>query len=533
MIGSPGPARPRRVLCVAALVLAGAAAGCGSKLDEARREALLDEADRALESGRLAEAEESFARVHRSLPADARALFGLGLAKLRQGKASEALKPLGEAVALDPANGHYAYIHAQAIARSEPTRALEALQAVVTAHPDHMQATASLIDALWNAGRGADAMGAAAAAAGRWPRRYDVAMVAAQAHARAGERSEALAYFEAARRIRPYAPEAVAGIVMMLRDLGRSADAQRLTPFLDELRRREAEVAALGDKARADSGDPAASRAFVERLFMEGRFEQAADQTEIYLRQFPGDTHGGGLALRAAQACALFGDPEGARRFLGEIGALGHRSNEEITAVAEVHAALGDFEEALGTYELVLMERPDDPRVLLGLGRVAMKTGRVERAEPALRRAVQIQPRSAAAHVGLGLLLARKGEAAAAREALERALGIEPDNAEALFGLGYLEHQERRREEAERHLRAALRRQPDHAPARAILALVLSETGRCEEAIPLFTRSLEGDYKNLALHAGLIRCYEDSGRLAEAAAARRIAAQLLGDQAVP
>jgi tetratricopeptide (TPR) repeat protein len=520
--------RPRAAILPAALCLALLMPACAPAMDDARRGALLDDADRALAEGRLADAEEGFSRVQRAFPDDPRAAVGLGLSRLRQGRADDAVRSFDLATRLQPSSADPAYLRAVALeASGKRSDAIDAFAALVSAHPEHQMASAGYVEVLEKAGRADDAREAAVAASRRWPRQPDLAMRAAAASQRAGDAEAALRFYEQARQVRPFAPEPVAGIIAVLNASGRGADARRLGPLEADLRRRQQEVDRLAREAARNPGNPEPGRVLVQRLFEEGRYEQAIAQTDLFLKQFPVDDFGGALAVRAAQASAHFGDAGAAHRFLDQ-ATRGARTRAELVAAAEVRATLGEFEEAFAAYELLLLDHPADPEVMLGLGRMAMRTDRLERAEPVLRRAVSLSPRSAAAQAALGLLLIKKDDPAGARSALNEALKLDPLLADAQFGLGFLEHQQGRSAQAEPLLRGALRIDPSHVTARTVLALALSEQGKCEEALPLFTTALESDYRNMTLHLGLVRCYEDTGRLAEAEAARAIARELHG-----
>ncbi|MGH9867606.1 MAG: tetratricopeptide repeat protein [Candidatus Polarisedimenticolia bacterium] len=511
---------------VLAAALPAAVVSCGTRMDEARREALLDEGDLALAGGRLADAEEAFSRLHRAFPEDPRAAFGLGLSRLRQGRSADAVRPFQTAVRLDPDNVDRAYALALALdAAGRTDESMESFAALVQKHPDHRQSAAGYIDSLRKAGRTEEANDAAARAAERWPRSAEFAMQAGDASLRAGDAATALRQYEMARRAHPWDPRTLRALAEALRMLGRPEEAKMLEPMQAELSRREEQVQALVREVEAAPGDVMRARGLAQRLFEEGRLEDAIARTEDYLRRFPKDEFGGALALRAAQASALFGDEEGARRLV-EKAHTGERSTAERVAAAEVYATLGDYEAAFSAFEVLLLDRPDHPAVLLGLGRMAMRTDRLERAEPALRRAAQLSPDSAPAQAALALLLIKKLEPVAASKAIDKALAIDPNLTEALFGRGLLLHQAGRLPEAEVFLEKTIQTDPSHATARAILAMVLADQGKCEEAIPLFTRALQEDYKSMILHAGLVRCYERTGRMAEAEAERAIARQL-------
>jgi tetratricopeptide (TPR) repeat protein len=464
----------RWILALALATTCFAAPSCG-RVAESERAGLLDEGDRALAEGRLADAEATFLRLRRAFPQDARAAFGLGLARLRQGNAAASLVDFDASLQLEPDNVEHAYL-----------RAVE-----------------------------------------QWPREPRVTLLAGRAALAAGRPREALQCFEMARRVHPWDPDTVAGIAATLEAMGRNQEALAAQPILEDLKHRANLIQDLAREASMAKEDPAPAGRLAQRLFEEGRLEDAMSATEDYLQRFPKEDFGGSLAVRAAQAASTMGDGPRAGRFL-EAAMKGNRSHVERAAAAEVQMMLGRLDDAFASFESLLSERPDDPDAILGLGRVAMSTGRLDRAEPELRRAVKMSPDSAAAHAALGLLLIKRQDADGARAELDRALKLSPDLPDALFGLGFLAHQQRRLDDAERLLRRALELQPRHSSARAVLAMVLADQGSCEEAIPMFTRGLQEDYRNASLHMGLIRCYEATGRTAEAEAARKLAREIQG-----
>ncbi|PRY95627.1 Tetratricopeptide repeat-containing protein [Hasllibacter halocynthiae] len=87
-------------------------------------------------------------------------------------------------------------------------------------------------------------------------------------------------------------------------------------------------------------------------------------------------------------------------------------------------AALGDHEAALTLYTRGRLGRPDDARLLAAQGASAHALGRVNQAEPLLRRALASDPELPAAWNTLGLLLLDTDRAPAAVRAFERAFAL-------------------------------------------------------------------------------------------------------------
>jgi Tfp pilus assembly protein PilF len=64
--------------------------------------------------------------------------------------------------------------------------------------------------------------------------------------------------------------------------------------------------------------------------------------------------------------------------------------------------------------------RPDDAQAILGLAKVLMSKGQLEKAEQMLKRAIQLDPTSAVAHFRMSMLYRRMGRTADAQRELEQ-----------------------------------------------------------------------------------------------------------------
>jgi tetratricopeptide (TPR) repeat protein len=90
----------------------------------------------------------------------------------------------------------------------------------------------------------------------------------------------------------------------------------------------------------------------------------------------------------------------------------------------------GDFDAALTSYRLALRDHPNDPRILQNIAIAYSKTGRLEEAIRAYRRALEVAPELAGAHYGLAFLLLKRSDRAGAMTHLEAFLSRPPENAE-------------------------------------------------------------------------------------------------------
>jgi tetratricopeptide (TPR) repeat protein len=136
--------------------------------------------------------------------------------------------------------------------------------------------------------------------------------------------------------------------------------------------------------------------------------------------------------------------------------------------VALGHA--GKMEEAIAQYEQALRLKPDLAITHQNLGNALLQMGRLQEAMGHWEQALQIQPDNAEAHNNLGIALGRLGRVPEAVAHFERALQIKPDLVEAHYSLGVALEQAGKVEEAIAHYTQALQIRPDYAEAQKRLA---------------------------------------------------------------
>ena len=91
----------------------------------------------------------------------------------------------------------------------------------------------------------------------------------------------------------------------------------------------------------------------------------------------------------------------------------------------------GDYDAALTSYRLALRDMPNDLRVLQNMAIAFSRTGRLEEAVRAYRRALEIDPALSGAHYGLAFLLVKRGDNAGAEKHLQAFLASPPSGEEA------------------------------------------------------------------------------------------------------
>lgn len=187
------------------------------------------------------------------------------------------------------------------------------------------------------------------------------------------------------------------------------------------------------------------------------------------------------------------------------------------------------------------------------LGTALLDAGDAAAAEPHLREAVRLRPRSAVALNALGVALtrlSRPGDAEAALEAFRHAVAADPGDPDSRNNLGnaleargsvedaLAQYREAirlapgdatghrnigltlagagRHEEARREFEEAVRIDPGHAPTLGDLGNVLATQGRVDEALARYGEALRLDPTSRLVRHNLVRLLARSGRVEDA-----------------
>ena len=138
----------------------------------------------------------------------------------------------------------------------------------------------------------------------------------------------------------------------------------------------------------------------------------------------------------------------------------------------------GDYGRALEAFEQAHREAPDEPQVALALGREQLRQGRYDAAERLLRRALELQPGSAAATA-----------------ALARCLGLHQGKAPEAFAL----------------LHSALKACSEPAPLHVVRGELLLDSGAFLDARAAFGQAMDDPISAEAAQLGLARTYNSEG----------------------
>jgi tetratricopeptide (TPR) repeat protein len=255
---------------------------------------------------------------------------------------------------------------------------------------------------------------------------------------------------------------------------------------------------ALSVPARADevgAGLPQEARAAYDAAEIareEGRLHDAAD---AYARAIEAQplylaAHAGYLeCLRA------LGDTSRAAPLYAKLAAA-HPDSVELRAF---QAAAMPPAEGLAALAALAKSAPENPRVLLELGRAQLQSGQHVEAERALRAAMKLRPDLAAARVLLGDVYLAQGKVPSAKKEYEGVLELEPTSIAAQLRLALCLHRQEKSDKALETLGRLLSPEnyPRLAAGRFLVATIHADRGEYRKAIESLDALLAAAPKHL------------------------------------
>lgn len=263
----------------------------------------------------------------------------------------------------------------------------------------------------------------------------------------------------------------------------------------------------------------------------EGQHEKASAHFRRAVELFPGY---GAAHYALAQALQKQGDAKAAETelaayekdrtgtpprpdpLLASVRSL-NRGILPLLAQAKRAAAEGRPDEAITLHLQALGIDPKQEQIHINLISLYGRTGKVELAERAFRRAVELNAGRDEAHYNYGVMMASTGRLNEASEAYRTALKLNPRHAEAHNNLAHLLAQHGRFEEALQHASSALESRPGYPQAHYNAATILMRRGRSEEAAQHLKAAVQpGDPNAVRYLQTLSELLQRTGRSAEA-----------------
>ena len=179
---------------------------------------------------------------------------------------------------------------------------------------------------------------------------------------------------------------------------------------------------------------------------------------------------------------------------------LNPADTDSVVRLARAYLARKEIPAAGRTLEASVARGNDPAPVYALLADVYELSGHVENAIPAMRLAIQRDPKSERYRFAYAVLLTNSNAPGAAVIRLEESLQEFPSSSRLWFALGFANFKLDKNEEAERALRKAIELDPKFAPPFAYLGLIRAKTGGYGEAIALYESALRADAKLAVVH---------------------------------
>jgi protein O-GlcNAc transferase len=200
-----------------------------------------------------------------------------------------------------------------------------------------------------------------------------------------------------------------------------------------------------------------------------------------------------------------------------------------LTNYALAYVQTGNTTHALPLYQRALALGPDTPTLREDFGVAYLQQSDLDHAMEQFRAGLALEPNSAHLHYDLGLALKLKDNLAAAVPEFEHAEQLDPTLPDPPYTLGVIYMQQGRFPEAITQLKLAASLQPTNGDAWALLGSVLKDSGDSTDtaaALDALTRAVALEPDQPSLHIQLAALDMEAGKRTEAAAERKIAAEL-------
>ena len=245
------------------------------------------------------------------------------------------------------------------------------------------------------------------------------------------------------------------------------------------------------DAAWDDFEDLLASGQYrMDALYYLARIADYREQYDRAVRLYKEVRFGSNTVFSQRRASALLAhqldDVDGAFKLLDDFAAASPSNAVDVVALkAQLLVSLDRYDEGLALFDKAIEYRPDDENMILGRAELLLRIGRIDEALVGYRQAIKRWPDSATALNALGYTLAdRTDQYPEAEKLIRKALKIDPKSAAIIDSLGWVLYKLGRHEEALHELQRAYEKLNDHEVASHIVE-VLAVLDRHDEALEL------------------------------------------------
>ncbi|MDQ3132669.1 MAG: tetratricopeptide repeat protein [Acidobacteriota bacterium] len=329
-------------------------------------------------------------------------------------------------------------------------------------------------------------------------------------------------HFALAAKTAPNAPETRNNYGAILLRLGRKKEAakeftaslaaspKQLSALVNlaQIRIAEGDLATareLFGKAKTIAPDAEILRALVTISLELREKNRAAQEFKEYVAALKAESASSGTNdkirdVSLAEAL-LAGDlPNEARQELESVLANENQNVNALILLSKIFVQQKNIAAAGRLLESAVAGGLDDAKIYLALAEVYEAGGYPENAIPAMRRAIEKEPKNDFYRSRYGLLLVNSKAPAAALVRVEEALKEFPDSASLWFALGIAQFDDNKISEAQKAFEKALSIDPKLIPALAYLGAVFVEQARYADAVKIYEQAIELNGKVALLH---------------------------------
>jgi tetratricopeptide (TPR) repeat protein len=312
------------------------------------------------------------------------------------------------------------------------------------------------------------------------PRNVDAHTYLGMVAAEANELKEAERHFAAAASLAPSEPSTRNNYGAILMRLGRTAEAR--LQFEASLKLNANQPSALTNLAqiyfdRGGLDDLRMARSLLERAGKSVSDVQISHALVI-------------TCLKLGQVLIERGSLDEAIAELNTALASDPNNVDIVLNLSRAQMLKKDVHAAGRTLESALARGLDDAKIYAALAEVYEADGHFENAIPAMRLALQRDPRNEAYHFRYGLLLTDSHAPGAGIVRLEEALKQFPNSARLWIALGIAQLTYGQNAEAENSFKRSLALDPKAVPALAYLGLIYGERGLNEKAMGFYEQAI-------------------------------------------
>jgi len=187
---------------------------------------------------------------------------------------------------------------------------------------------------------------------------------------------------------------------------------------------------------------------------------------------------------------------------------------------------VGKTDQAIAEFQTVARHRPEYSPAYFALGRAYALKDEYAQAEQAFQRAIALSPRAENYYYNLGFVYLSENKTTQARETFLQILGINQQSLRAHYGLGMTDMAEQKYPDALKEFQAAAALDPSLQGVYFQQGQAYAKLARWDDAIASFKKEVDTSGEDEETLAALAAAYDAKGMKAEAAAARKKAAEL-------